>query len=249
MGEWPIHNVTVKAGGEYYGIDSHLGYLALQYGIKEKWAADLNIGYTSAGWRSFNTTGATENTSGLMDISFGVRYQIFNEKDADSPWIPTLTFRAGAVLPGTYEQSFAFDRGPVQRQSSQKCSCANILAGRVWVFMQIPFFDGTGRRTMTRYIAVIGFFQQIKGWELAAGYRHLQTITGSDIVLNGNDITYPKDLREISDAIEAGFSYTTSVRHIRYGFQSRTVVDGNNTDAKFWVGGSIDIPFGGKHAQ
>ncbi len=29
----------------------------------------------------------------------------------------------------------------------------------------------------------------------------------------------------------------------------RTVVDGNNSDAKFWVGGSIDIPFGGKRAD
>jgi hypothetical protein len=242
------HNVTVKAGGEYYGIDSHLGYVALQYGIKEKWAADLNIGYTSAGWRSFNTTGATENTSGLMDISFGVRYQIFNEKDADSPWIPTLTFRAGAVLPGTYEQSFAF--APGTRSAAIE---PEMLMRKHFGWPGLGVYADTlfrwNRTTHNdQYIAVIGFFQQIKGWELAAGYRHLQTIAGSDIVLNGNEITYPKDLREISDAIEAGFSYTTSVRHIRYGFQSRTVVDGNNTDAKFWVGGSIDIPFGGKHA-
>src|SRR5690348_73568 len=35
------HNITVKSGGESYGIDINQGYLAMQYGIVEKWAADL----------------------------------------------------------------------------------------------------------------------------------------------------------------------------------------------------------------
>ena len=42
------------------------------------------------------------------------------------------------------------------------------------------------------------------------------------------------------------FSYTTPKRHFQYGFYSRTVFGGANTDAKFWVGGYINIPIGGK---
>jgi len=60
---------------------------------------------------------------------------------------------------------------------------------------------------------------------LDVGYRHLQTITGSDIVFDPDDPTslvYSRDLREINDSIEAGFSYTTPQCHIRYGFHSRT---------------------------
>ena len=97
-------------------------------------------------------------------------------------------------------------------------------------------------------MAVIGLFQQIQRWELDLGYRHFQTISGGDIKFDSTDpssIVYPRDVREISDSIEAGFSYVTKKRHIRLGFHSRTVFDGNNTDKKFWVGGSIDIPFGG----
>jgi hypothetical protein len=77
----------------------------------------------------------------------------------------------------------------------------------------------------------------------------MQTISGSDIVYNSSaaqDLYYPRDVREINDAIEAGFSYTTPKRHWRYGFHTRTIFDGSNTDQKFWIGGSIDIPFGGK---
>ena len=118
------------------------------------------------------------------------------------------------------------------------------------------YFDGLYRWNRTtgndQYMTTIGLFQQIKGWELAVGYRHLQTISGGDIVYNPADpsgILYPRDVREINDSIEAGFSYTTSKRHWRYGFHTRTVIDGSNTDKKFWIGGSIDIPFGGKHSE
>src|ERR1051325_4091096 len=47
------HSARVMAGGESYGIDINQGYLALQYGINEKWAADLSVGITSMGWRYF----------------------------------------------------------------------------------------------------------------------------------------------------------------------------------------------------
>src|SRR5215467_10925217 len=98
------NNVRFKAGGESYGIDINQGYFALQYGLTERWALDLNMGGTTLGWRYFSN-GEIKSTTGLIDTSFGVRYQLFNEtNNCDCAWIPTLTFRAGAVLPGTYDQ-------------------------------------------------------------------------------------------------------------------------------------------------
>src|SRR5438105_1839394 len=104
------HNVTAHADGETYGIDVNQGYFSIQYGIMEKWAADLSIGGTTAGWRFFDN-GGIKSTTGIMDVSFGLRYQIFNEADAGSSWLPTLTFRAGAVIPGSFNQNFAFAPG------------------------------------------------------------------------------------------------------------------------------------------
>jgi len=242
------HNVTVNSGGEEYGIDINQGYVALQYGLTKKWAADLNVGYTSMGWRYFNSTsGTVQSTSGIMDFSFGVRYQVWNEAEAEQPWMPTLTLRAGGVLPGTYKQSFPF--APGTRSAAIE---PELLLRKHFGWPGFgAYADGLFRWNRTthndQYIASIGLFQEIKGWELDVGYRHLQTITGGDIVLNpDHSIVYPIDLREISDTVEYGFSYTTSKRHLRWAFNGRTVVDGRNTDGKFWVGGSVDIPFGGK---
>ncbi len=243
------HNVTTKAGGESYGIDINQGYLALQYGLTERWALDFNIGYTSEGWRSFDN-GAVQSTGGLMDLAFGARYQIYNESNAPASWVPTLTFRAGAVMPGSYDQNFIF--APGLRSAAIE---PELLLRKHFGWPGLGLYgDALYRWNRTtgndQYIIAVGLFQQIKGWELDLGYKHLQTLSGSDIIYpvdpannNGFNIIYPRDPRENYDALECGFSYTTSTRHWRYGFQLASILDGNNTDAKLWVGGSIEIPF------
>jgi hypothetical protein len=246
-----IHDVTWPSGGESYGNDNHQGYLALQYGLTERWAFDLNVGYVSAGWRYYDN-GDIQSTSGLMDIGFGARYQLYNETNAPAPWVPTLTFRVGAVLPGTYDQDFIF--APGLRAAAIE---PEVLLRKHFGWPGFGFYgDGLFRWNRTtgnnQYIVAAGLFQQIKGWEIDFGYKHLQTLSGSDIIFpvdpasnGGYNIIYPRDPRENYDAIEFGFSYTTSTLHWRYGFHLVSVLDGNNTDAKLWVGGSIDIPFGG----
>ena len=251
------YNIDSPSGGEHYGIDINQGYFTFQYGINQKWAADLNVGATTTGWRSFNYQGKTaptiRSTTGLMDYAFGVRYQIFNEAaDTNSAWIPTLTFRAGAVLPGTYSQNFPF--APGVRSAAIE---PELLAKKHFGWQGFgAYADALYRWNRTtandQVIASVGFSQQIKGWELDAGYRHLQTIGGVDLVYNpitgqisttGSDPSSFAELREINDSIEAGFSYTTSKRHIKYSFYTRTVFDGNNSDQKFWIGGGIEMPF------
>jgi hypothetical protein len=240
-------DITWKAGGESYGIDVTQGYLTLDYGIAEKWAADLNLGGTTVGWRSFDPAGAVRSTIGLMDYALGVRYQIFKEGGQDCPWTPTLTFRAGGVLPGNYSKTIAF--APGNRSAAIEPS---LLARKHFGWPGFGAYTDLLFRWMRttgadQFIGAVGLFQEIKGWELNAGYRHLQSISGDDLTLSAPPapfaITYPRAVRENSDAIEAGFSYTTSKWRIRYGFHSRTIFDGSNTDKKFWLGASIDVPF------
>jgi hypothetical protein len=252
------HNSTWHANdGETYGIDINQGYLRLQYGITEKWAADFCIGYTSIGWRYFDS-GTVQKTSGLMDYTAGVRYQFFNEAQANSPWVPTLTFRAGAVMPGNYDQTFPFAPG-----MRSMAIVPELLVRKHFGWEGLgAYWDSLFRWNHTtgnnQYEIALGLFQKIKGWELDFGYHRLQTLSGTDIQWLGDqpypnsppdyNIVYPRDPREIYDAIEAGFSYTTSKRQWRYGFHLLSIVDGNNTDNKLWVGASIDIPIGGKES-
>jgi hypothetical protein len=247
------HNITLHAAdGESYGVDINQGFATFQYGIAKRWAADVNIGFTSIGWQFFDG-GPVKSTRGLMDFNLGIRYQIFNEAEAESPWTPTMAFRLGGVLPGTYNEHFIFAPG-----LHSEAIVPQILARKHFGWEGLgAYFDGLFRYNFTtensQYVVAVGLYQKIKGWELDFGYRRLQTLSGADIIypvdpaLNGGfNIIYPRDPREITDAIEAGFSYSTSKRHWRYGFHLLSVVDGNNADAKLWVGASFEIPLGGK---
>ena len=249
------YNIDNLKNGEHYGIDVNQGYFTFQYGIAEKWSVDLNVGATTVGWRTFSnggTPGTIRKTTGLMDIAFGVRYQIFNENNTNlPPWIPTLTFHAGAVLPGSYTQNLPFAPG-IRSAAIEPEFLAKKHFG--W-----PGFGAYGdalyrwNRTTgnDQVVFSFGFFQQIRGWELDAGYRHLQTVNGTDLLYNPGTRTLSTSdgsnafsgLREINDSIEAGFGYTTPKRHIKFSLYTRSVFDGNNSDQKFWIGGGIEMPF------
>jgi hypothetical protein len=244
-----MYNVDYTTGGQHYGIDINQGYVTLQYGITEKWAADLSIGYGSTGWRYFtydgHLSGTIQSTSGLLDSSVGVRYQIFNEAKTDSKWIPTLTFRVGAVIPGTFEQDFPYAPG-----TGSVAIEPEILARKHFGWEGFgAYFDGLFRWNHTtandQYIVAAGFFQQIKGWELDAGLRQLGSVNGWDIVFDPTtrQIQYWAGTRENNTSFEGGINYTTPKRHITYGFYTRTVFSGNNSDHKFWLGGYVEIPF------
>lgn len=236
------------ARGEHYGIDINQGYLSLQYGITKKWAADLSIGYTTVGWRYFangQTPGTIRSTTGLMDVPFGVRYQIFKEGDESFAWAPTLTARVGAVLPGSFSDHIAF--APGTRSTAIE---PELLARKHFGWTGLGgYADALFRWNHTSandlYIVSFGLFQQIKSWELDAGYRHLGSINGGDIQFDPatHDIVYPRAVRENQDSIEAGFDYRSPWHGLKVGFQSRTVFDGANTDKKFWLGGFVEMPF------
>jgi hypothetical protein len=251
---WEMGNQRMVAnyrlGGENYGIDVRQGYFTLDYGLAGKWAADLNVGGTTVGWRAFYTNDIIGKTTGVMDPTFGVRYQIFNETNASSRWTPTLTFRASAIVPGSYDRHVAFapgNHGVAIEPSILFRKHLGWAGFGVWGDVLYRWEHTIGA---DQYMASVGLFQQIQGWELDIGYRHLQTLSGEDIFLGQatgtgayNGITYPTDVREISDSIDAGFSYTTSRHHVRYGFHARKTVDGSNTDSPLWLGAYVDIPF------
>ena len=245
-------NITVHTpDGQSYGIDIRQGYFTLQYGITERWAADLNVGATTVGWRSFDN-GNIAKTTGLMDLTLGVRYQLWNEAWDTNSWLPTITFRAGGVIPGGYDRYIAY------RPGNHGAAIEPSLLARkhflwtgfgAWTDLLYRWEHTTGN---DQYIAAVGLFQQIKRWELDVGFRHLQATAGSDVEFIPTDgnapysgITYLMNVREISESVDAGFSYKN--RHdMRFGFHVRKTFEGRNTDSKLWLGASIDVPFGGK---
>lgn len=157
---------NTRVGGENYGIDVRQGYFTFNYGITKKWAADLNLGATTVGWRPFDG-GDIQKTTGVMDPTFGVRYQIFNETDTDAPpWLPTLTFRAGAIVPGVYDRHLAFTTGNHGVAIEPSILFRKHLGWEGFGIWGDVLYRWEHTIGADQYIAAAGVFQQIKGWEL-----------------------------------------------------------------------------------
>ncbi|PWU18135.1 MAG: hypothetical protein C5B50_09850 [Verrucomicrobia bacterium] len=242
-------NITYKTSeGESYGIDIRQGYFVLDYGLTERWAADLEFGGTTVGWRSFNPNAEVGETTGIMDLSFGVRYQLVHE--TNDCWLPTATFRVAGFIPGSYSEDIAFAPGNHSAGIEPSLLLRKHFGWEGFGAWGDALYRWLHTTSNDQYILAVGLFQQIRLWELDVGYRHLQTLSGQDISLPSPpdvapwpSITYKRDTREISDSFDAGLSYTTRKRHIRLAFHARKTFDGSNTDSKLWLGGSVEVPF------
>ncbi|HUR46313.1 MAG TPA: transporter [Candidatus Saccharimonadales bacterium] len=240
-------DITVHKHGEDYGIDPMQGMILLEYGLAPNWAADLNVGYGTVGSRSFNANANSESATGFLDTTLGVRYQIWDEEHASCSWQPTLTFRAGAILPGRYNREFPF--APGNRSAAIEPS---FLVRKHVGWKGFGVYGDVLYRWMRtsgddQYMASFGFFQEVKNWTLSAGYRHFQQLSGYDLtpVPVGSPLAYSPQVREISDAFEAGFQYVTPKSGYKLGFFTRKTFDGSNTDSAFLVSAFVEFPFGG----
>ena len=97
-----------------------------------------------------------------------------------------MAARVGAVFPGTYNQNFEFAPGTRSAAVEPEFLRRKQLG---WPELGV-YADGLFRWNPSsandQYITVVGLFQQIKGWELDAGYRHFQQM---DIGLDGQEET------------------------------------------------------------
>lgn len=227
-------------------LHQYVSYVGLEYGILENLAADVTVGYTWTESKAFNATGRETGDRGIADTYAGLRYQVFDETKHEKCWGPTIAFRLGAVIPGTYDEDFPFSAG----------DGAAAVEGSVLLAREIcpgfGLFGDAGYRIREGdvpddFFGAGGVYGSVKGFTASVAYRHIQSTSGPDIGDPGfgTEFGFP-EVREVSQNVEFGLGYTcpkTGV-HVQ-GFFARTL-DGRNTGARKIFGGSVSIPFGGK---
>jgi hypothetical protein len=235
-------NITV---GDEHGFDQNDGMVLIEYGLKKNWAADVLLGYTGLSTRSTTPNGSVEKTDGLMDVTFGVRWQVLDENAADSKWAPTLTLRAGGIVRGTYDEDFPFapGNGSVGVEPS-------VLLDKSFGWAGFGMYGNLGYRSLRsggndQVFGSVGFSQRYKGFNFNAGYRHQQNTGGEDIGGTGTTFVYSPKVKEINQMFEAGVGYTDrSGRHFQFYYSQN--FNGRNTGDKMVYGIYGSFPIGGK---
>jgi len=237
-------SIEVNPRHDGHGFDQNDGMVLIDFGVAPNWAGDVTFGYTSAASRSFNPSQKVQATQGLMDTTFGLRYQAFRESPEDSRWIPTLTFRAGGFYRGKYDSDFPFapGNGSVGIEPS-------FLVNKGFGWDGFGAYGDAGFRWVRsggndQWFGAVGLFQNINNFTLNVGYRHFANTAGEDIGGSGTTFAYSRFIKEIKEEIQGGVGYTTPKRHNHYQFYLGKVVDGRNTGAALTFGLYADFRFG-----
>jgi len=226
-------------------LDQYTGYVALEYGILHNLAADAAIGYTATDTDAFGG----DSDDGLMDTSLGLRYRLVDEKNVGYTWAPTVAVRAGAVIPGTYDENLPFSAG-----DGAYAFESSLLLGKAIGDTGLGFYGDIGYRLREspvpdEFFGAAGAYYQIGPVTLAAGYRHIQSTSGIDIggadfdPSQGASHGFPA-VKEINQLVEGGISFTDRGGR-NYQFSVAKSVDGRNTGDKWVFGFNVTLPFGG----
>lgn len=234
----------LKAADE--SLDQYTAYLSLEYGVIDRLALDLSLGYT---WTSSTSTFG-EDDEGLTDVLFGLSYRIVEETEA---W-PIVAVRLGGIVAGSYEENTPFSAGDGAHGIE-----GSLLFGKTLGASGVGLYGDIGYRIRespvpNEWFGSAGVFKQFAALfhpndslTIAAGYRHIESVDGLDIggpgfnPALGSNHGFPA-LEEINQLIEGAIGYTDAGGR-QYQFTAGHSVDGRNTGDKLILGFSVSFPF------
>jgi hypothetical protein len=218
-------------------------FIALEYGLAPKFAADVTIGYTRV---DFDPPGAPNSRrDGLDDTRLGLRYRFLDEDLGGQKWVPGAALRVGGIIAGTYDVPTTLP--PINPGDGANGFETSLLLGKSFGQSGFGAYADLGYRVRDHDVpedvfGSAGVFQQLGPVTLSFGYRHNQGLSGGDIGGPGFGTSYGfPQVKEINQLIEGGVTYTDKGGR-SYQFTVAKKIDGRNTGDKLVFGASISIP-------
>lgn len=194
---WMGTEPAVIEGGE----DQHTYDVAMEYGWRRRVALDMRAGFSAT--RSL----MLGSDSGVVDTSFGVRWQPLEELEDEAP--ATVALRLGGIIPGGYSVGFPGAIGDGAPGIELSVSAGRSFSGAAW-----GLYGESGYRVRTRKVPAdafgsVGFYRNgFAGTAFAAGLSHSRGLSGIDIGAPGFSEGRFPETREILTAVESSFSWT-----------------------------------------
>lgn len=186
-------------------VNQYTALISVEYGFWEDFAVDITGGYVLA-----EVDGGTfDDNDGAADTLIGLRWNIVDEFESESPYMPTLTLRLGGIIAGSYEESMP--HSPGDGASGAEFS---LLYGKSFGETGFGLFGDLGFRVRSDdvpedFFTSVGLYKTLfDNFTVSAGYRLNHGLDGLDIGGPGFTPARFPELQEINHNIEAGVSYT-----------------------------------------
>jgi hypothetical protein len=220
-------------------LTQQTGTVSFEAGISASVAADVTLGYSSAGTTSVKGAGPRRD-SGMTDTLVGLRWKFLDEERAAHSLLPILALRVGGVIQGTYTPNLLFSAG--DGASGVETS---LLFGKDFSEAGAGFYGDAGFRhrnqsTPDNVFGSMGVYKNVRRASLSFGYRRVSSLSGMDV----GDIGYIlQRLKVISNIVEAGIGVRMRGGHYVQLYTAKSV-EGRNTGQKLIVGMATSFGFG-----
>ncbi len=212
--------------------------LRFDYGIAPRLALDASIGYTQV---KFTPPGASFKRSGRDDSRLGLTYAIL----AESMEVPTVTFRAGAIIEGGYDVPTTVPPiNPGDGASGFEASLAagKALGGGFAVYGEIGYRN-RNHGVPDDFFGSAGVAKRFGAFAISAGYRRTQSLSGGDIGGPGFGTRFGfPGVKEVTQFGEVGLSFTDDGGRSYQLFGAKCFGDVRNTGQAGLVGFSVSLP-------
>ena len=219
-----------------------------EYGLTQDLAADFSVGFSTVNYKGGSLAGikliqdGITTRNGTTDSKIGVSWRLMDEFTSISESAPTLTFRVGGILEGTYDTGFINAVGDGASGFE-----AGVRFGKVFIPHNAGIYGSVDYRwlntsTPDEWEASVGAFKTMGGFTFSAGMREKQSVGGIDILGPGFSLDRFPDVREKNLTAEVGATWqrtessSWSVGYVR-------TLDGENTPKKNVLVAAMSIQF------
>lgn len=222
-------------------VVSQTAFFTFDYAFKDDVAVDFSFGYGRQGAhqllnRPAIVSEATPAKTGWLDTQFGLRHKLTDEWQTDYDWLPTISWRVGAIIAGSY------DNQPQALGDGASGFETNLYLMKHLPWFNSGFYGDLAYRNRSQPVpqdvlyASGLFFYLPKGFMANIGYRGQLGLEGYAFA-NGRA---PQGRREDFHNLEAGIGYGTPWGGFYQLFVSKTTL-GYNTADRFAIGLQANI--------
>jgi hypothetical protein len=220
-------------------ITQRTSSLRLDYGLGQRLALDVTIGYTTV---KFSPPGGDFKRSGRDDSRLGLTYAILQESDQT----PAVTFRVGAIIEGGYDVPTSLP--PINPGDGASGFETSFAAGKS-LGAGFAAYGELGYRNRNHgvpddFFGNAGVAKRFGALAVSVGYRRTQGLSGGDIGGPGFGTSFGfPGVKEVTQFAEGGVSFTDGGGRSYQAFAAKSFGDLRNAGKATLFGLSVSLPF------
>ncbi len=213
-------------------LQQHTVMVDVNYGLLESVALDVRLGYAESYFRQHGSL-KEKSPSGLGDVNFGVTYRLLDETIAESELLPSVAFRAGAIIAGDYDTGAINSLGDGGEGFEISGMAGKFFADRFALSSEFGYRNRNKNIPDNLFLRLSGGVLLWNRVGLSINYERIDTPWGSLDIGPGEPpgVFSPTRFPEVKEEVELlGGSLSVALTdQINLGLAYATVIAGRNT--------------------